>query len=87
MPGQAPFGTAAFAASPPTSAPKLVAARHQIAELQIHGAWAWMRPHVEVTPLPPDAADAVDKAGHILAILRKDAHGRWRLARDTNLLS
>ena len=36
---------------------------------------------------PVSAQAPINKAGHILTILRKDADGRWRLARDANLFS
>jgi ketosteroid isomerase-like protein len=35
----------------------------------------------------PPGGDPQHRAGDTLTILRKEADGRWRLARDANLLS
>jgi uncharacterized protein (TIGR02246 family) len=57
----------------------------EIQEVQVAGDWAflWTRLRVKVTP---PGAEAVERAGHTLTVLRKD-QGRWRLARDANLLA
>jgi ketosteroid isomerase-like protein len=48
--------------------------------LGIHAA------RVTVTMTPPDGA-AVIRSGYTLTILRKEADGQWRLARDANMLT
>jgi ketosteroid isomerase-like protein len=56
-----------------------------IRELKVLGDWAYLRNHVTVTITPPSGRP-VTRAGYTLTILRKDA-GRWRLARDANLVT
>ena len=60
--------------------------RSEIQEIHVAGdlAYIWTKLFVEVTP--PGGAPAMKRAGHTLSILRK-ADGRWRLARDANLLA
>jgi ketosteroid isomerase-like protein len=50
------------------------------------GEWAYMRTHITVTMTPP-AGEAVTRSGYTLTILRKEADGQWRLARDDNMLT
>jgi ketosteroid isomerase-like protein len=44
-----------------------------------------MRNRVEVTVTPP-SGEPVKRSGHTLTILRKGDDGRWRIARDANLM-
>ena len=87
--GQQPFGKQQFAAAmkPPATAHAmpLIDGRSEIQEIQISGdhAYMWARLSVEVTP---PGGVTVKRAGHTLSVLRKEG-GRWRLARDANLLS
>ncbi|MFL5195864.1 MAG: YybH family protein, partial [Microvirga sp.] len=57
-----------------------------IRELRILGDWAFMRNRIEIAVTPP-GGDPQRRAGDTLTILRKEADGRWRLARDANLLT
>jgi len=57
-----------------------------IVELQVLGNWAYLRNHLNVTITPPGGAPTT-RSGYTLTILRKEADGNWRLARDANLLS
>jgi len=88
--GQAPFGKQHFAAAMQPSAPGValprIDGRSEIQEIHVAGdlAYIWTKLFVEVTP--PGGAPAMKRAGHTLSILRK-ADGRWRLARDANLLA
>jgi uncharacterized protein (TIGR02246 family) len=87
--GQQPFGKQQFAAAmkpPPTGAAMpQIDGRSEIQEIQISGdhAFMWSQLRVEVTP---PGGVTVKRAGHTLSVLRKEG-GRWRLARDANLLS
>jgi uncharacterized protein (TIGR02246 family) len=87
--GQQPFGKQQFAAAmkpPATGAPlPMIDGRSEIQEIQISGdhAYLWTRLNVEVTPAGGVTAK---RSGHTLSVLRKEG-GRWRLARDANLLS
>ena len=50
------------------------------------GDWAYMRAHLDMTVTPPGGAP-VRRSGYTLTILRKEPDGKWRLARDANLLT
>ena len=87
--GQQPFGKQQFAAAmkPPASGVPMpmIEGHSEVQEIRISGdyAYMWARLNVEVTP--PGGAK-VKRSGHTLSVLRKEG-GRWRLARDANLLS
>jgi uncharacterized protein (TIGR02246 family) len=87
--GQQPFGKQQFAAAmkPPASGVSMpmIDGHSEVQEIRISGdyAYMWARLNVEVTP--PGGA-TVKRSGHTLSVLRKEG-GRWRLARDANLLS
>jgi uncharacterized protein (TIGR02246 family) len=87
--GQQPFGKQQFAAAmkPPAGGAPLpmIDGRSEIQEIRISGdhAYLWTRLNVEVTP--PGGVTA-KRSGHTLSVLRREG-GRWRLARDANLLS
>ena len=87
--GKEPFGKQQFAAAmqpPATGAPMpLIDGRSEIQEVRISAdhAYLWSRLSVEVTP---PGGVTVKRSGHTLSVLRKES-GRWRLARDANLLS
>ena len=50
------------------------------------GEWAYTRNRIEMTMTMP-GAKPVRRAGYTLTLWRKEADGRWRLARDANLLA
>ena len=52
-----------------------------IEELTVLGNWAHLRTHLSITDRDP-----VRRSGYTLTIMRKEADGKWRLARDANLL-
>jgi len=87
--GQQPFGKQQFAAAMKPGAAGIampqIDGRSEIQEIQVSGdhAYMWTRLSVEVTP---PGGVTVKRAGHTLSVLRKEG-GRWRLARDANLLS
>lgn len=85
--GQPPMGKAAFkaAAGSPTSERPAFEAVSDIKEIHVDGDLAYMLAHLTVTVTPPHGGAAVKRAGHTLTVLRKIG-GRWRLARDANLL-
>jgi uncharacterized protein (TIGR02246 family) len=59
---------------------------NDIRELVVVGNVAYLRNHIALTMTPPGGAP-MRRAGYTLTILRKGQDGRWRLARDANLLS
>lgn len=87
--GQQPFGKQQFAAAmkpPATGVPMpMIDGRSEVQEIRISGdhAYMWAQLRVEVTPA---GGVTVKRSGHTLSVLRKE-DGRWRLARDANLLS
>jgi len=85
-PGAEPFGKTAFAESFESMKAVKIEGRAEIVELQVLGEWAFVRNRLEVKMEPPNAAP-VHRAGYTLTLLRKEADGRWRLARDANLLA
>ncbi|MFC0399062.1 YybH family protein [Paraburkholderia rhizosphaerae] len=87
VPGQNPFGKAAFMTASQGQASMRIDATSHIEELQVLGDWAFLRNHLDVTITPPGQTQPVRRTGYTLTILRKEADGRWLLARDANLLT
>ena len=89
LPGRPPMRKDEFAAAARSQAgpggPRMEG-ESEIQEVQVAGDWAflWSRLRVKVTP--PGGAAVIERAGHTLTVLRKE-QGRWRLARDANLLA
>lgn len=86
VPGREPFGKEAFAATSKTMDNVKIDGTSEIAELQILGDWAFIRNHIDLIATPPDGK-TVHRSGYTLTLLRKEADGKWRLARDANLLT
>ena len=84
--GQEPFGKQAFGAASQGMAGTRIEGSAEIVELQILGDWAFIRNRLEMAAFPPEGAP-VRRSGYTLTLLRKEADGRWRLARDANLLT
>ena len=61
-------------------------ATSDIQEIEVLGDWAFMWTKLSVVATPPGGGQSTKRAGHTLTILRKQA-GKWRLARDANLLA
>jgi uncharacterized protein (TIGR02246 family) len=87
LPGQEPFGKEAFAAMSARQQGMCIEATSDIVELQVLGKWAFMRNRIDVAVTPPGATQPVERTGYTLTLLRKEADGRWRLARDANLVT
>lgn len=86
VPGREPFGKEAFAASSKSMQGLRFEGTSEIVELQVVGDWAYLRNRLKITMTPPGGAPAT-RSGYTLTILRKGPDGRWRLARDANLLA
>lgn len=86
VPGQAPFGKAEFAAASRAQQGMKIDGSAEIVELQVLGDWAFLRNRIDISVTPPGAAQAMRRTGYTLTLLRKDAGGRWLLARDANLV-
>jgi uncharacterized protein (TIGR02246 family) len=85
VPGREPFGKEAFAAASKDMKGMQFEGRSEIRELKVLGGWAYLRNHLDLSMTPPGGAPT-RRTGYTLTILRKE-QGRWRLARDANLLA
>ncbi len=86
VPGKEPFGKAEFAATSEGMKNVRVEGQSEIKELKVLGDWAYMRNHLRITVTPPNG-QPMRRSGYTLTIVRKEPDGRWRLARDANLLT
>ena len=83
--GRDPFGRQEFRAALESMKGVELDGRNDIQEIEVLGDRAWMRNRVEVTVTPP-TGEPVKRSGYTLTILRKGGDGRWRIARDANLM-
>lgn len=86
VPDQEPFGKTAFESISEELEDVEIEGTYDIQELEVLGDWAYLRNYIEMTVTPPDG-DPVGRSGHTLTIFRKRSDGRWRLARDANLMT
>ena len=86
VPGREPFGKQEFAAASQDMQGMKIDGKSEIRELKVLGDWAYLRSHLEVAVTPP-GGNAAQRSGYTLTILRKEADGKWRLARDANMLT
>ena len=86
VPGKEPFGKEDFAKASEGMQHVRIDGKADIREVQVLGDWAFIRTHLHVTMTAPNAAP-VSRSGYTLTILRKEADGQWRIARDANLLT
>ena len=85
-PGREPFGREVFEAAAAAPPPRgQIQGTNEIVELQVLGDWAFLRNRIDVSITPPGATQAERRAGYTLTLVRKEASGRWLLARDANL--
>jgi uncharacterized protein (TIGR02246 family) len=59
--------------------------KSEIQEIQVAGDWAFMWSRLTVTMTVPGSTPTI-RAGNTLSVLRRE-NGKWRLARDANLLT
>jgi uncharacterized protein (TIGR02246 family) len=86
VPGRPPFGKEAFRAASESMKRVQLEGEARVEELQVVGDWAYLRNYIEITVTAPGGAPN-RRSGYTLTILRKEADGRWRLARDANLVA
>lgn len=86
VPGREPFGKEAFAAASGAMKDMRLEGTSEIRELKILGELAYLRSYLQMAVTTP-TGNTVRRAGYTLTILRKEADGNWRLARDANLLT
>jgi uncharacterized protein (TIGR02246 family) len=86
VPDSKPFGKERFAAAAASMKDVKVEAAGTIEELQVLGDGAYIRNYLEVSITPPNGITS-RRSGYTLTILRRQPDGRWRLARDANLVT
>jgi uncharacterized protein (TIGR02246 family) len=84
-PGRAPFGKTEFAADVERTKKVAIDARAEVQEIEVFGPRAYIRNHVRVELTSPGQAPK-RVSGYAMSVLRKEADGRWRIARDANLV-
>jgi uncharacterized protein (TIGR02246 family) len=84
--GRAPFGKDEFKKTSRSLQGTRIESSSAIEELELADDWAWIRNRVTVTMTPP-GGQPHRRSGQTLSILRKQADGRWVVARDANLLA
>ena len=88
VPGREPMRKAEFAAASQAQAgagAPSFEGQSDIQEIQVCGDWAFLWSRLQVT-ITPKEGKRMQRSGHTLTVLRKE-QGRWRLARDANLLA
>ena len=86
VPGREPFGKTEFAENSSAMQGIRIEGTADIREIRVLGDWAYLRNYLQISITPPDGP-VMERAGYTLTLLRKEADGKWRLARDANLLS
>ena len=88
VPGRPPMRKSEFAAASKMqsqeAAPRIDGSS-EIQEIKVLGDWAFMWARLRVSMTPAGGAPNV-RAGHTLSVLKKQ-DGKWRLARDANMLA
>jgi uncharacterized protein (TIGR02246 family) len=84
--GEEPFGKDAFAAASRGMNGVTIDGTSEIVELQVLGDWAFIRNRIAMTVTPPEG-DPIRRSGYTLTLLQKGDDGRWRLARDANMVT
>lgn len=87
VPGQEPFGKEQFAAASDGMSGMKIDGSYDIQEIGIIGDWAYMRNHIRMSMILPGQDTPMKRSGYTLTLLRREADGKWRLARDANLLA
>ncbi len=84
-PGRAPFGKVEFAADNERLADVAVEARAEVLEIETFGDCAYARSRIGAIVTSRGEPER-SMAGYALSVLRKGSDGRWRIARDANLV-
>ena len=84
-PGRAPFGKAEFAADVERMKGVAIDARAEVQEIEVSGALAYIRNHIRVE-LTSSGQAPKRMSGYAMSVLRRGDDGRWRIARDANLV-
>lgn len=87
VPDQEPFSREAFQAISEQMKGVRMEADREIKELRILGDWAYLRVHLKMTMTPRAGGSPIRRSGYTLTLLRKGTDGKWRIARDANLVT
>lgn len=87
-PGRAPFGRDGFPAGFTTAHQQSrISCTSELDEVVVIGEVAFTRCRDSLSVTPRAGGEATELAGHRITIYRKQADGRWLLARDANTLT
>jgi len=86
VPGREPFGKKEFAAAAEGMKRAQIRGTSDVLEVQVFGDWAYLRNHIKMTAITAGEGTPHHRSGYTLTLVRKEQDGRWRLARDANLL-
>ena len=87
-PGREPFGKEAFAAASRAAAGRVtILPAGEVEEVEVHGDVAFARTRLTVSIRPSGGGAETRMSGRALTIYRRQADGRWLLARDANMLT
>jgi len=84
-PGRAPFGKKEFAANSEQMKNFAMEGSCEVHEIKIMGDHAFIRNFIRIT-ITPAIGEPKRMSGYTMGILRKETDGRWRLARDANMV-
>lgn len=88
--GQEPFGKEEFRKASEAMKDEVAGVRFDgesnVEEIKVLGDWAYVRSRLKVTTIPNDNDSPIHRSGYTLSVFCKEADGKWRLARDANLL-
>jgi uncharacterized protein (TIGR02246 family) len=86
-PGKPPMTKDGFAAAFRGFAGNVrIESKHDIHEIYASGDLAYCRSHISVVATAAKTGERNERSGHVLTVFRKSADGKWRLARDANLI-
>jgi len=58
-----------------------------VKQVEVSGNLAYCTIHLRVAITPRSGGDTLHKEGNVLSVYRKNAAGKWQLARDANMLA
>jgi len=64
-----------------------IAGTPDVQEIQVFGDYAYCWNFLSITITPVEGGAAVQRAGNVLSIFRREPDGRWVLFRDANMLT
>jgi uncharacterized protein (TIGR02246 family) len=85
-PGRAPFGKSEWVEMSERMRGATLDGRAEVIEAETFGLRAYSRTRIEVVLTPPGGSPR-RMSGYSMSILRKEVDGRWRIARDANLVT